>query len=93
MITGMIINMKSQISREEQVVMVQGMLLSNMLEHLSIPLNQYFRKTSDCDRERHILNCKRCSCLKECVHMLLGDDINPETFCPNCKDLNRLMYN
>jgi len=94
MITDMMLNMKPQkISREEQVAMVQGMLLSNMLEHLSIPLNQYFRMTSDRDRERHILNCKRCSCLNECVHMLLGEDIDPETFCPNCRDLKRLMYN
>ena len=86
--------MKTQkISREEQVATIQGMLLSNMLEHLSITLNQYFRKSSDLDRERHILNCKSCSCLKECVHMLLGEDIDPESFCPNCKDLKRLMYN
>lgn len=82
-----------KISREEQEAMVQGMLLSNMLEHLSISLDQYFRKTSDHERERHILNCKHCSCLKECVHMLLGEDNDPETFCPNCKDLKRLKYN
>jgi len=81
-----------KISREEQVAMVQGTLLSNMLEHLNISLNQYFRITSDHDRERHILNCKRCSCLKECVHMLLGEDNDPETFCLNCKDLKRSMY-
>jgi len=94
MIAGIIFNMKSQkISREEQVATVQGILLSNMLEHLSISLNQYFRKTSDRDRERHILNCKRCSCLKECVHSLLGEDIDPDTFCQNCKDLKQLTYN
>jgi len=94
MIRGMIFNMKPlKISREEQVATVQGMLLSNMLEHLSVSLNEYFRKTSGSDRERHISNCKRCSCLEECVHMLLGEDIDPETFCPNCKDLKRLMYN
>lgn len=90
----MVLNMKSiKISHEEQVAMVQGMLLSNMLEYLNIPLNQYFQKITDRDRERHILNCKRCSCLKECVHMLLGEDIDPVTFCPNCKDIKRLMYN
>ena len=82
-----------KISREEQMTTVQRMLLSNMLEHLSVSLNKYFRKTSGNDRERHISNCKRCSCLEECVHMLLGEDIDPETFCPNCKDLKRLMYN
>jgi hypothetical protein len=86
--------MKSiKISHEEQVATIQGMLLSNMLDHLSITLNQYFRKSSDRDIERHILNCKRCSCLNECVNMLLGEDIDPESFCPNCKDLKRLMYN
>jgi len=92
MITGMIFNMKSlKFSREEQMAMVQGMLLSNMLEHLGISLKKYFRKTADRDRERHILNCRRCSCLKECVHMLLGEDIDPQTFCPNCTDLKLLM--
>lgn len=86
--------MKSKkISRENQVAMVQGMLLSNMLEHLKISLKQYFRKTSYRNRKRHILNCKRCSYIKECVHMLLGEDIEPETFCPNCKAIKRLMYN
>ena len=74
----MVLKMKSiKISHEEQVAMVQGMLLSNMLEHLSISLDQYFRKTSDHERERHILNCKHCSCLKECVHMLLGEENDP----------------
>ena len=94
MITGMLLDMKSiKISREEQEAMVKGMLLSNMLEHLNIPLNQYFRKTLNRDRERHISNCKRCSRLEECVHMLLGEDIDPVTFCPNCKDIKRLMQN
>ena len=92
MITGIRLSMKSiKISRKEQEATVQGMLLSNMLEHLGIPLHQYFRKTSDLDREQHIFNCKHCSCLTECVHMLLGEQIDPETFCPNCKDIKRLM--
>lgn len=87
----MIIDMKPlKTSREEQMATVQGMLLSNMLEHLSVSLNEYFRKTPGSDRERHILNCKRCSCLEECVHMLLGDEIDPEAFCPNCKDLKKI---
>ena len=92
MTKGMIISMKSQrISRKEQVSMVQGILLSNMLEHLEIPLKYYFRKTSDCDRLRHIIRCNRCSDLKMCVHMLMGEDIDPETFCPNCADLKQLI--
>lgn len=88
----MIANMKSQkISREEQEAMVQGMLLSNMLEHLSISLRRYFNMTADSDRQLHISRCKRCSCVRECVHMLMGDTVDPEAFCPNCAELKRLM--
>ena len=90
--TGMILDMKSQeISREEQVATVKGMLLGNMLQYLNIPLDRYFQKTSDSDRERHIFNCRRCSGLRDCVHMLLGEQIDPGTFCPNCTELKRLM--
>ena len=85
--------MKTQkISHKEQEAIVQGMLLSNMLEHLRISLKQYFQKTSYRERERHIFNCKHCSRLKECVHMLLGVDIDPKTFCSNSKDLKRLTH-
>ena len=88
----MIVSMKTQqISREEQESMVNKTLLSNMLEHLGIPLSQYFRMTSDCDRLRHIIKCNRCSKLGECVHMLMGDNIDPGTFCPNCTELKQLM--
>ena len=73
------------------MAMVEGVLLCNMLEQLRISLDQYFRMTSYRDRENHIANCKRCSCIRECVHMLLGEDIDPGTFCPNSKDLKRLM--
>ncbi len=72
--------------------MVQGMLLSNMLDHLNIPLDRYFQKTSYRERERHILNCKQCACVRECVHMLLGEAIGPDTFCPNCGELEKLAY-
>ena len=73
--------------------MVKGVLLSDMLERLRIPLDQYFQITSERDRVRHIRKCRRCSSLKECVHMLLGEDRNPATFCPNCKDIRRLISN
>ena len=89
---GMIVSMKTQqISREEQESMVHKILLSNMLEHLGIPLSQYFQMTSDCDRLRHIIKCNRCSKLRECVLMLMGDNIGPETFCPNYTELKKLM--
>lgn len=69
------------------------MLLSNMLDHMKIPLHRYFRKTSYRERERHILNCRQCACVRECVHMLLGEAIAPETFCPNCGELEKLARN
>ena len=88
----MIANMKSlKISREEQEAMVQGMLLSNMLKHLNISLDQYFNMTTDSDRRLHISRCQSCSCVRECVNMLMGDSVDPETFCPNCADLKRFM--
>jgi len=84
--------MKTQvISREEQVAVVKGMLLSNMLEHLGISLDEYLHQTTDGDRERHIYRCKRCSGLRQCVYMLCGEDIDPKSFCPNCEELMRLM--
>ena len=84
--------MKSQEkSCEEQVTTVKGVLLSNMLEHLDIPVDRYIRMTSDQERERHIYKCKRCLGLRDCVHMLLGEQIDPETFCPNFEELKRLM--
>jgi len=84
--------MKSQkFSQKEQASMVQGILLSDMLEHLGIPLKQYFRKTTDSDRLRHIIRCNRCKELTECVHMLMGENIDPEQFCPNCAELKKLI--
>lgn len=84
--------MKSQdICSEEQVAKIKGMLLSNMLEYLDIPFEQYVRNTSDSDRENHIKKCKHCSCLRECVHMLLGDSIDPASFCANYPDFKHLM--
>ncbi len=86
-------NSQQEISCEEQEAMVKGMLLSNMLEHLKVSLDRYFRKTSFPDRESHIQRCRQCACVRECVHMLLGDSIDPETFCPNSEALAQLAYN
>ena len=84
--------MKSQeICREEQAARVKGMLLSNMLEYLNIPVDRYFQMTSDQERETHIYRCKGCLCLRDCVHMLLGEQIDPAAFCPNFGELKRLM--
>ena len=89
---GMIVDMKSQkISRKEQESMVKGILLNNMLDHLGISLRQYFRMTTDRERLRHIIKCNRCPDPGECVHMLMGEDIDPETFCPNIAELKQLM--
>jgi hypothetical protein len=86
-------NSQQEFSREEQEATVKGMLLSNMLEHLEISLDRYFRKTSYPDRECHIQRCRQCACVRECVHMLLGEAIEPETFCPNFVDFEPLAYN
>ena len=79
-----------QICREEQVIAVKGMLLSNMLEYLGVSLDRYFRMTSSEDRACHISRCQGCARLRECVHMLMGEVIDPETFCPNCDALKRM---
>lgn len=73
--------------RSEQAQRVQGLLLSNMLDRLNIPLDKYFSKTSDLDKERHIWSCERCSDLEQCEDMFLGEDIKAETFCPNYSEL------
>ena len=86
-------NSHLQISREEQEATVKGMLLSNMLDHLKVSLDRYFRKTSFPDRECHIQRCRKCACVRECVHMLLGESIDPESFCPNSEALAQLGYN
>jgi len=83
---------QQETSREEQEAIVKGMLLSNMLEHLELSLDCYFRKTSFPERECHIQKCRRCACVRECVHMLLGESIDPDTFCPNSEDLAQLAY-
>jgi hypothetical protein len=76
--------------RKDQAERVRGLLLSNMLERLNIPLKDYFKKTSDMDKERHIWACEHCPEPDECEHMLLGENIDPETFCPNYGQLKSL---
>ena len=77
-------------SRKEQHSRIRGLLLSNMLDRLNIPLKSYFRKTSDLDKERHIWKCEHCPEPGECESMFLGEDIDPETFCPNYDELEKL---
>lgn len=77
-------------NRKNQRERVRGLLLSNMLERLNIPLQKYFRSTSDLEKERHIWRCEQCRQLDECEHMLLGEDIPPDTFCPNNAELEKL---
>jgi hypothetical protein len=42
------------------------------------------------DKERHIWACERCPEPDECEHMFLGEDIDPDTFCPNYDELKKL---
>ena len=77
-------------NRKKQHERVRGLLLSNMLERLNIPLKNYFRSTSDLEKELHIWRCEQCRQLEECEHMLLGEDIAPDTFCPNNAELEKI---
>ena len=75
--------------RKEQNERIRGLLLSNMLDRLNIPLKSYFRNTSDLEKERHIWRCEQCRELEDCEHMLLGEDIDPTRFAqtiPNWKN-------
>lgn len=76
--------------RKEQNEKIHGLLLSNMLDRLNIPLKTYFHNTSDLEKERHIWRCEQCHELEDCEHMLLGEDIEPNTFCPNNPELEKL---
>lgn len=76
--------------RKDQTDRVRGLLLSNMLDRLNIPLKDYFQKTSDMDKERHIWACEHCPEPDECEDMFLGEDIEPETFCPNYDELKKI---
>lgn len=76
--------------RKEQAERIRGLLLSNMLDRLKISPKKYFRNTSDMDKERHIWACEHCPEPDECEHMFLGEDIDPETFCPNYDELKKL---
>jgi hypothetical protein len=76
--------------RKDQETRVQKLLLSNMLGRLNIPVDKYFDKTSDLDKERHIWACQHCPKPEECERMFLGEKIDPKTFCPNYKELENL---
>ena len=77
-------------ARKDQAERVRGLLLSNMLERVNIPLKDYFKKTSDMDKERHIWACEHCHEPDECERMFLGENIEPKTFCPNYDELKKL---
>jgi len=77
-------------SRKDQLERVRRLLMSNMLDRLNIPLKDYFRKTSDLDKERHIWACEHCPEPDECGDMFLGKDTEPKTFCPNYDELKNL---
>ena len=77
----------------DQIARVRQLLLSNMLERLNISFNRYDRMTSDMDKERHIWACEHCPKPGECERMLLGEDIDPNTFCPNYLRLKQLKEN
>jgi len=76
--------------RKEQENRVQKLLLSNMIGRLNIPVDRYLDETSDLDKERHIWACQHCPKPEECERMFLGEKIDPNTFCPNYNELEKL---
>lgn len=76
--------------RRDQEARVQKLLLSDMLGRLNIGEDKYFDETSDLDKERHIWACRHCPKPEECERMFLGEKIEPETFCPNYKELEKI---
>lgn len=92
MVVGMCRNIKLlRESRKEMTGKIQSLLLCNMLDHLSISIKSYFRKTSDLDKERHIRICQNCTNPEVCERMLLGENIDPDSFCPNYHELKYLQ--
>ena len=69
---------------------IQELLLCDMLERIHINRKDYFHKTTDQDKERHIQECENCAKPEECERMLLGEEIDPHTFCPNIDELENL---
>lgn len=80
----------SRASRREITERVRGLLLGDMLSRLNITLSRYYRHTSDLDRERHTWVCEHCPDPEKCQSMLLGEDVDPVTFCPNYEELKNL---
>ncbi len=80
----------SRASRQQIIKRIRSLPLSEMLVRLNIPLSRYLRKTSDLDEERHTWVCEHCPNPEECQHMLQGENVDPETFCPNYNELKNL---
>lgn len=92
MVVGLYRNVKVLRERhKDQAARVNKLLLSDMLKRLNIGVKNYFAMTTDIDKERHIQACQNCAKPEECERMLLGEAINPHTFCPNASDLERLQ--
>ena len=76
--------------RKELDQRIQHLRLNDMIGRLKINREKYLLKTSDLDKERHIWACEHCPEPEECEDMFAGEDIDPETFCPNADELERL---
>ena len=62
----------------------------DMVARLNIPFNKYDHKTSDLDKERHIWACEHCPHPDKCKRMFNVEDLGPENFCPNYRELEQL---
>jgi len=76
--------------RINSIFRVKSLLLGDMLKRIHFPIKRYFQLTTDLDVERHIQKCENCEKPGECERMLLGEDIDPHTFCPNYTELEKL---
>ncbi len=74
-------------SHEDLDHRVEKLRLGDMIARLNIPFKKYDHRTSDLDKERHIWACEHCPEPDECERMFEGEDLDPETFCPNYDEL------
>ena len=80
----------SRASNRQAKQRIQALPLADMLKRLRIPLSRYIRKSSDLEMERQTWACEHCPSPEACNRMLSGEDLDPDTFCPNSSELKEL---
>ena len=76
--------------RRELVLRAQSLRMHRMLSHAGTTLSRYLRRARPIDVEMHLLACQNCQMTEFCDRYLdQGEDIDPQTFCPNFVQLAR----